>query len=354
MPHERQDGIVPRFFWDHQGEHGRRPGEAAERQEGRRWKHARIHLQTHRVQFQHQQRTFRGYPLRDVHLLHTAHRVRYREKSCDDAEKIGSFSRYLCCCCLLVCGCNVLDIWYTRFLSSPIISPISYHYYSPTSSSRYLIVLVVLRFRAVCPCCPGYAAYKGRRLSSRNSSSASRRSTRGSGDASNSATLVVAARPTSQNFGDGELTIHFSENDKQIMSAAQPQGLDTATGAAAANTSGRRGMGRMVPHASSGTAHHEDDLDSSTAGAVTVVAAAVNDRPPTGASTRVRRMRSHRSSGREEYSGDYWKKHHDGTRTHPVLQHLFGLSAIANHSTSKRTWERDVQSRMNRTTFGFP
>ena len=131
------------------------------------------------------------------------------------------------------------------------------------------------------------------------------------------------------------------------MSAAQPQGLDTATGAAAANTSGRRGMGRMVPHASSGTAHHEDDLDSSTAGAVTVVAAAVNDRPPTGASTRVRRMRSHRSSGREEYSGDYWKKHHDGTRTHPVLQHLFGLSAIANHSTSKRTWERDELNEKN-------
>ena len=325
----------------------------------------------------------------------------------------------------------------------------------------------------MCPCCPGYAAYKVRRLSSRSSLSASRRSTRSGGGVSNSATIVVVARPTSQTIGNEEHTRHFSENDKQIGSVEQPQGVlsggdddeggdgyhtnpmrtamektkaavaaaaaavaaadetveayhsnpmtaarqqaaaatktaaaaaaaatsadegveayhsnpmltakqqkaaakakaaaavaaadetvdayhsnpmtvarkasesqraSDATGAAVANTSGRRGMGRMVPHASSAIARHEDDLDSSAGGAVGVVTVAGNDRPPSDASTRIRRMRSHRSSGREEYSGDYWKTHHDGMQTHPVLRNLFGLRAIANHSTSARTWERD-------------
>ena len=246
----------------------------------------------------------------------------------------------------------------------------------------------------MCPCFPGYAAYQDRRLSSRSSSSASTKSTRGGGDVSNSAALVVAVRPAS-------VCVVALNNDKQNVSAEQPQGLDTAAGSHCGSLDdddddeatmtpsspliggrigGERGdgtspmrlsrsrkrltspvrltrkMGRMVPHVSSGSAHHEEDLDSSTGGAVAVAAAAGNDRPPmAGASTTaVRRMRSHRSSGREEYSGDYWKKHHDGMRTHCVLKHLFGLRAIANHSTSKRTWERDVQSRMNRTTFGFP
>ena len=40
-------------------------------------------------------------------------------------------------------------------------------------------------------------------------------------------------------------------------------------------------------------------------------------------------------NGREEYTEDYWKSHHDGIKTNFVIQHVFGLRAVAGHSTDR-------------------
>jgi hypothetical protein len=51
-----------------------------------------------------------------------------------------------------------------------------------------------------------------------------------------------------------------------------------------------------------------------------------------GASRRLRRHRTHRA---HEYSGAHWKKHHDGMKTPFVIQHVFGLRAVVDHSTDQ-------------------
>ena len=38
---------------------------------------------------------------------------------------------------------------------------------------------------------------------------------------------------------------------------------------------------------------------------------------------------------RKKYSGAHWKKHHDGMKTSFVVQHVFGLRAVADHSTDR-------------------
>ena len=40
-------------------------------------------------------------------------------------------------------------------------------------------------------------------------------------------------------------------------------------------------------------------------------------------------------NGREEYTEDYWKSHHDGIETNFIIQHVFGLRAVADHSTDR-------------------
>ena len=142
----------------------------------------------------------------------------------------------------------------------------------------YLVVLLYLRARVCCKCCPGYKAYHQRHA----------------GDSASN--LARTQGPVANR--------HMSENEKRRMREAKEDTADGGIGAAPA---------------------------------VVVAPPPLEDGVRPGGVPR-RRLQSHRTSGKQEYSKEYWKKHHDGMKTHPVIKRLFGMRTIVDHSTD-RFWK---------------
>jgi hypothetical protein len=92
-------------------------------------------------------------------------------------------------------------------------------------------------------------------------------------------------------------------------------------------------------HAGDSTSSLDQTQGQVEDGAAAASAVVVGDPPlEDGVQPARGRLRTHRSSGKPEYSKAYWKKHHDGTKVHPVMKRLFGLRAVNDHSTD-RFWK---------------